>query len=56
MKKPSEAKRMRDNSVKERTGKARAQWFKILDKAGAKKWRHKEIAWDLCEKYQVSEW
>jgi len=56
MKKPREAKRMSDNSVEERTGKAWAQWFKILDKAGAKKWRHKEIAWYLYEKYHVSEW
>lgn len=56
MKKPREAKRMSDNSVKEHTGKVWAEWFKILDTAGAKKWLHKEIALYLCEKHKVSEW
>lgn len=43
MKKPREAKRMSDEAVKERTGKTWPEWFKILDKAGAKKMRHQEI-------------
>jgi hypothetical protein len=55
MKKPREAKRMSDNSAKERTGKVWAEWFKILDTAGAQKWRHKEIALYLYEKHKVSE-
>jgi hypothetical protein len=56
MKKPREAKRMSDDAVNERTGKVWAEWFKILDKAGAKKWLHKEIAAYLYEKHKVSEW
>jgi hypothetical protein len=56
MKKPREAKRMRDESVKERTGRVWAEWFRILDKAGAKKWPHKEIAAYLYEKQKVSAW
>jgi hypothetical protein len=56
MKKPREAKRMSDESVKERTGKVWAEWFTILDKAGAKKWPHKEIAAYLYEKQKVGGW
>ena len=44
MKKPREAKRMSDAAVKERTGKTWPEWFKILDKAGAKKMRHQDIS------------
>jgi len=50
MKKPREAKRMSDSAVRERTGKVWAEWFKILDKAGAKKWQHKKISAYLGEK------
>jgi hypothetical protein len=56
MKKPREAKRMSDEAVKERTGKVWAEWFKILDKAGAKKWVHKDIARYLSEKQNVGPW
>jgi hypothetical protein len=56
MKKPREAKRMSDESVKERTGKVWAEWFKILDRAGAKKWPHKEIAMYLHKEKKVGEW
>lgn len=56
MKKPREARRMSDESVKERTGKVWAEWFKILDKAGAKKWVHKDIAKYLSEKRNVGPW
>lgn len=56
MKKPREAKRMGDAAVKERTGKVWAEWFKILDKAGAKKWPHKEIAHYLYEKQKLPGW
>ncbi len=38
------------------TGKVWAEWFKILDKAGAKKWPHKEIANFLKEKQRVQSW
>ena len=37
MKKPRETKRSSDEAVKAKTGKVWAEWFKILDKAGAKK-------------------
>jgi hypothetical protein len=33
-----------------------AEWFKILDKARAKKWPHKEISAYLYEKQNVSPW
>jgi hypothetical protein len=56
MKKPREQKRMSDEAVKERTGKVWAEWFRILDKAGAKKWNHKDITKYLHEKQKVSEW
>lgn len=56
MKKPKVAQRLSDDAVKERTGKIWADWFKILDKAGAKKWPHKEIAAYLFEKHKVGGW
>ncbi len=56
MKKPRETKRSSDEVVKAKTGKVWAEWFKILDKAGAKKWPHKEIANFLKEKQRVQSW
>jgi hypothetical protein len=56
MKKPRETKRSSDEVVKAKTGKVWAEWFKILDKAGAKKWPHKEIAAYLHEKQKVPSW
>jgi hypothetical protein len=56
MKKPRETKRSTDEAVKAKTGKVWAEWFKILDKAGAKKWAHKEIAAHLHEKQKVPAW
>lgn len=56
MKKPREAKRMSDEAVKQRTGKVWAEWFRVLDKAGAKKWPHKEIANYLYAKQKVGGW
>ena len=55
-KNPRESKRMSDDAVKERTGKTWVEWFKILDKAGAKKWQHKEISAYLGEKQKVGTW
>ncbi len=55
MKKPRETKRSSDEAVKAKTGKIWAEWFKILDKAGAQKWPHKEIAAYLHEK-KVPPW
>jgi hypothetical protein len=56
MKKPRETKRSSDEAVKAKTGKAWAEWFKILDKAGAKKLPHAEIASFLYDKHKVSGW
>jgi hypothetical protein len=56
MKKPKETKRSSDEAVKAKTGKVWAEWFAILDKAGAKKWPHKEIAAYLYENQKVPEW
>src|SRR5262249_726901 len=35
---------IRSEAVRAKTGKGWAGWFAILDKAGAAKWSHKEIA------------
>lgn len=56
MKKPREQKRASDETVKAKSGKTWAEWFKILDKAGAKKWEHAEISLFLHEKQKVSGW
>jgi len=56
MKKPRENKRSSDAAVKAKTGKVWAEWFRVLDKAGAKKWPHKEIAVYLYEKQNVPAW
>jgi hypothetical protein len=56
MKKPRESKRMSDEAVKESTGKTWPEWFKILDKAGAKKMRHQEISAYLKTEHKVGPW
>jgi len=56
MKKPRETKRSSDEAVQAKTGKAWAEWFRILDKAGAKKMPHKEIAAYLRDKQGVGPW
>lgn len=56
MKQPKEAKRSSDEAVKAKTGKVWGEWFKILDKAGAKEWPHKEFAAYLHEKQKLSAW
>jgi len=43
MNKPRETKRSSDEAVKAKTGKVWSEWFRILDKAGAKKMQHTEI-------------
>lgn len=50
------APRMSDDAVKAKTGKAWAEWFKILDQAGAKKMSHQEIVALLSEKHGVGRW
>jgi hypothetical protein len=56
MRKPRETKRSTDEAVKAKTGKVWAEWFGILDKAGAKKWPHKEIAAHLLQKKVPGWW
>jgi hypothetical protein len=55
-KKPKETKRSSDAAVKARTGRVWAEWFAILDKAGAKEWPHKNIAAYLRDKRKVPGW
>ena len=50
------AKRISDESVLKATGKSWNEWFSILNKAGAKKMEHKEIAEYLSTKQKVSDW
>ena len=45
-----------DEAVKAKTGKNWQGWFVILDKAGAKKMNHTEIATYLCEKGKLAGW
>ena len=56
MKKPRETKRSSDEAVKAKTGKVWAEWFKILDAAGAKKMPHKKITAYLQGKHKVGPW
>jgi hypothetical protein len=55
MKKPRMQTQMSDEAVKARTGKVWAEWFEILDKAGAKKLDHKGIT-ALLRKEGVGPW
>lgn len=50
------APRMSDDAVKAKTGKVWADWFKILDKAGAKKMTHQEIVALLSEEHGMAPW
>ena len=45
-----------DGAVRKATGKSWAEWCRILDKAGAKKMSHKEIARHLYEKESMPPW
>jgi hypothetical protein len=56
MAKSREGKRASDEVLIAKTGKPWAKWFKILDKAGAREWVHKEIAAYLYNKQKVSGW
>jgi uncharacterized protein YndB with AHSA1/START domain len=48
--------RMSDEAVKAKTGKIWAEWFAILDKAGAKKFDHKGIVAILHKDHKVGPW
>jgi Domain of unknown function (DUF4287) len=56
MQEPRKTKRSSDEAVKAKTGKVWAEWFKILDQAGATKMPHKEIAAYLREDQNVGPW
>jgi len=45
-----------DTAVKKATGKTQAEWFKLLDKAGAKQWTHKEMAQWLWDNHLPKSW
>src|SRR5262249_45621131 len=47
---------MSDEAVRRATGKVWKQWFAALDKAGARRMRHPEMARLLHEKMGVREW
>ncbi|HKO41810.1 MAG TPA: hypothetical protein VJU84_00850 [Pyrinomonadaceae bacterium] len=48
--------RMSDQAVKAKTSKTWKEWFAILDRAGAKKMTHQEIANYLHTKHSVPPW
>ena len=48
--------RMTDDAVKAATRKTWAEWFEILDAAGAKKMTHQEIVAVLSKKHGVGPW
>jgi len=50
------APRMSDAAVHARTGKTWAEWFKILDAAGARKLNHTQIATCLFDEHKVPGW
>jgi uncharacterized protein YndB with AHSA1/START domain len=47
---------MSDEAVKAKTGKTWKEWFALLDRAGAKKMTHQEIATHLYTKSDVGPW
>jgi hypothetical protein len=56
VKKSAHVPKVGDEAVKAKTGKTWAGWFGVLDKAGAKKLTHSEIAGLLVDKHGVSGW
>lgn len=50
------AKKISDDAVQKSTGKTWKNWFSLLNKAGAKKMEHKDIAQLLYKKYGLSGW
>lgn len=43
-------------AVQAKTGKTWTEWFKLLDKAGAAKWPHKEIAELIHDEFGCPGW
>jgi hypothetical protein len=48
--------RVKDETLIQKSGKDWASWFKLLDKDGAKKMSHTDIAALLSDKHNVSQW
>ncbi len=56
MKKPTKTAGISDEAVRAKTGKGWQEWFKVLDKAGARKMNHTNIATYLYDKQRVPGW
>lgn len=52
----SSAEGVGDEAVREATGKDRAEWFALLDQAGAATWKHKDVATWLVREHEVDGW
>jgi Domain of unknown function (DUF4287) len=52
----SNAEGVGDEAVREATGRDRAEWFALLDRAGAAAWKHKHIASWLVAEHGVDGW
>jgi Domain of unknown function (DUF4287) len=52
----SSAEGVGDEAVREATGRDRAEWFALLDQAGAVAWKHKHIAGWLVTEHGVDGW
>ena len=52
----SNAEGVGDDAVREATGRDRAEWFALLDEAGAATWPHKDIAGWLGREHDVDGW
>ena len=52
----SQADSIGDRAVLERTGRGRAEWFTLLDAAGATGWGHTAIARWLVAEHEVDGW
>lgn len=50
------AERVSDEAVRNKTGRAWAEWFEILDQEGAREMPHREIATLIHGKYGVAGW
>lgn len=50
------AERVSDEAVRNKTGRAWAEWFEILDQEGAREMPHREIAALIHGKYGVDGW
>src|SRR5262245_32820076 len=53
---PQKPARIGDAAVQAKTGKTWAEWFALLDKAGADQWPHKQIAAHLYDNLGCSGW